>query len=119
MTSPDHLGLAWQKLNHFSDDILKNIEKNLTILQVFKLARRLLDLLLSVNTEQCFDKAFSMAKIFQFMYNLYFDIDIHDKDGVFHAMFNKVILELLKNLAQNDERLSALVIPFVDAYASI
>ena len=93
MTSPDHLGLAWQKLYHFSDDILKNME----IIKVFNLSKRLLDLKdLNVKTQQCFDEASAMAKIFQFMHNLYFDIDIPDKDGVFHAMFNNVILELLK-----------------------
>ena len=113
MTNPDHFRLVWQKLTEFQEKIMKHIKKK----EIFKISRRLMDHFL-INSDQCFDKAMAMAKLFHFICDLYLDIEVTNKDLVYHEMFNNVIVELLKNLTHKDERLNVLVIPFVNHFMS-
>ena len=100
MVSPDHIGLAWHKLNQFSDKILQCVEKK----SVFELTKNLMQCLIT-SEDQSFDKAIAMSKLFQLIYyNFYLDIEIPKMDNIFSEMFNSVILELLKNLSSKDDR---------------
>ena len=100
MISPDHIGLAWHKLNQFSDKILQCVEKK----SVFELTKNLMQCLIS-SEDQSFDKAIAMSKLFQLIYyNFYLDIEIPKTDNIFTEIFNSVIVELLKNLSAKDDR---------------
>ena len=100
MVSPDHIGLAWQKLNQFSDKILQCAEKK----DVFELTKNLMQCLIT-SEDQSFDKAIAMSRLFQLIYhNFYLDIEIPKTDNIFSEMFNSVIVELLKNLSSKDDR---------------
>ena len=100
MISPDHIGLAWHKLNQFSDKILQCVEKK----GVFELTKNLMQCFIT-SEDQSFDKAIAMSKLFQLIYyNFYLDIEIPKIDNIFSEMFNSVIVELLKNLSSKDDR---------------
>ena len=100
MIGPDHIGLAWHKLNQFSDKILQCVEKK----SVFELTKNLMQCLIS-SEDQSFDKAIAMSKLFQLIYyNFYLDIEVPKTDNIFTEMFNSVIVELLKNLSSKDDR---------------
>ena len=100
MISPDHIGLAWHKLNQFSDKILQCVDKK----EVFELTKNLMQCFIT-SEDQSFDKAIAMSKLFQLIYyNFYLDIEIPKIDNIFTEMFNSAIVELLKNISSKDDR---------------